>query len=127
MGARLIIKEVPYAEMTRTIMRIKLQKRLREMQQGPMDTFGMFTTYEETGPLHRDWDLIDVPLLSIITGREISYDELGMVPEEQSAYPGSRNQWTEKDSERYMQMADLFWWYLKMDVYQSILGGTRLL
>ncbi|KAI0387578.1 hypothetical protein F5Y04DRAFT_7692 [Hypomontagnella monticulosa] len=126
LGARLIIKEVPFAEMTRTIMRMKLQKRLWDMQQGPMDTYGMFETYEETGPLHRDWDLIDVPLLSTITGRNITYDELGMVPEEQSAYPRSRSQWTEKDSERYMQMADLFWWYLKMDVYQSILGGTRL-
>lgn len=126
LGARLIIREIPFAEMTRQMMRIKLQMRLQEMQQSPIDAFGMFATYEENGPLHKDWDLIDVPLLSTITGRDVSYDELGMVPEERSAYRRSRNNCTEKDMERYQQMSDLFWWYCKMDVYQSILGGTRL-
>ncbi|KAI1386255.1 uncharacterized protein F4822DRAFT_310470 [Hypoxylon trugodes] len=122
LGARLIIKEIPYAEMTRNMMRFKLRER---SQEPPVDVFGMFTTYDN-GPLHNDWDLINVPLLSAITGREISYDELGMLPEEHSAYRTSRNTYTEKDKERYQQLSDLFWWYCKMDVYQSILGGTRL-
>lgn len=108
-------------------MAIKLQMRLQEMQQTPIDAFGMFPTYEENGPLHKDWDLIDVPLLSAITGRDISYDELGMVPEERSQYRRSRTTQTERDMERYQQMSDLYWWYCKMDVYQSILGGTQLL
>lgn len=128
LGSRLIIREIPYAEMTRTMMEIKTQRRMQqEMEQPQMDAFGMFTSYEESGPMHKDWDLIDVPLLSAITGRDISYEELGMVPEERSAYRRSRNKYTEKDMERYEQLSDLFWWYCKMDVYQSILGGTRLL
>ncbi|KAI1461483.1 hypothetical protein F4805DRAFT_284469 [Annulohypoxylon moriforme] len=126
LGARLLFREIPFAEMTRNMMAIKLQMRLQEMQQSPIDAFGMFPTYEENGPLHKDWDLIDVPLLSAITGRDISYDELGMVPEERSQYRRSRSTHTEKDMERYQQMSDLYWWYCKMDVYQSILGGTQL-
>ncbi|KAL7627647.1 hypothetical protein AAE478_001840 [Parahypoxylon ruwenzoriense] len=126
LGARLILKDIPFAEMTRTMMRIRLQRRMQELQQPQMDAFGMFTSYDESGPLHEDWDFIDVPLLSVITGKDVSYDELGMVPEEQSAYRGSRNKFTDKDMDRYEQMSDLFWWYCKMDVYQSILGGTRL-
>ncbi|KAI1142202.1 hypothetical protein F5Y05DRAFT_402162 [Hypoxylon sp. FL0543] len=126
LGARLIIREIPYAEMTRQMMRIKTRLRLQEMQRSPIHAFGMFAAYEENGPLHKDWDLLDVPLLSVITGKDISYDELGMVPEERSAYRTSGSKCTEKDMERYQQMSDLFWWYCKMDVYQSILGGTRL-
>ncbi|KAI0888823.1 uncharacterized protein GGS22DRAFT_152449 [Annulohypoxylon maeteangense] len=126
LGARLLFREIPFAEMTRNMMAIKLQMRLQEMQQSPIDAFGMFPTYEENGPLHKDWDLIDVPLLSAITGRDISYDELGMVPEERSQYRRSRTQHTERDMEKYQQMSDLYWWYCKMDVYQSILGGTQL-
>ncbi|KAI0111803.1 hypothetical protein F4814DRAFT_450480 [Daldinia grandis] len=126
LGARLIIKEIPFAEMTRAMMRIKCQQRIQEMQQPPIDVFGMFTTYEETGPLHKDWDHLDVQLLSEITGKNVSFDELGMIPEEHSAYPRSRYQHTEKDMETYQQLSDLFWWYCKQDVYQSVLGGTRL-
>ncbi|KAI4863924.1 hypothetical protein F4820DRAFT_356464 [Hypoxylon rubiginosum] len=126
LGARLIIKEIPFAEMTRAMMAIKTQKRLQDMEQPSMDAFGMFTSYEESGPLHKDWDLIDVPLLRVVTGLDISYDELGMLPEAQSAYRRSRDGYTGKDMERYEQLSDLFWWYCKMDVYQSILGGTRL-
>lgn len=127
LGARLILKEIPLAEMTRTMMGIKMQKRLDDMRNPSIDLFDMFATYEESGPLHKDWDQINVSLLSAITGRDISYDELGMVPEAQSRYSRSSYTYTSKDMERYEQLSDLFWWYCKMDVYQSILGGTRLL
>ncbi|KAI2624389.1 hypothetical protein GGR54DRAFT_629665 [Hypoxylon sp. NC1633] len=126
LGARLIIREIPFAEMTRTMMAIKVERRLQGLQQSPMDAFGVFASYEESGPMHKDWDLIDVPLLNAITGRDISYEDLGLAPEGQSAYLGPRDRYTEKDMERYEQLSDLFWWYCKMDVYQSILGGTRL-
>lgn len=126
LGARLILKEIPLAEMTRTMMGIKMQKRLDDMRNPSIDLFDMFATYEESGPLHKDWDQINVSLLSAITGRDISYDELGMVPEAQSRYSRSSYTYTSKDMERYEQLSDLFWWYCKMDVYQSILGGTRL-
>ncbi|KAI1075044.1 hypothetical protein F5B20DRAFT_398442 [Whalleya microplaca] len=126
LGARLIIKEIPFAEMTRSMMGLKLRERLRELHQSQMDGYGLFTSYEEPKPLHKDWDLIDVPLLSVITGRDVSYDDLGMVPEEQSSHRTSKQKFTEKDMETYEHLSDLFWWYCKMDVYQSILGGTRL-
>ncbi|OTB03291.1 hypothetical protein M426DRAFT_60729 [Hypoxylon sp. CI-4A] len=128
LGARIILRDIPFAEMTRNMMAIKMQMRLQEVQHPPIDSFGMFETYEDKGPLHQDWDLIDVSLLRVITGIDISPDDLGMIPDNQSTYPKPRNtaNMTEKDMERYQQMSDLFWWYCKMDVYQSILGGTTL-
>lgn len=34
---------------------------------------------------------------------------------------------TERDIDQYENVRDLYWWYCKMDVYQSMLGGTKLL
>ncbi|KAI1639879.1 hypothetical protein F4809DRAFT_49498 [Biscogniauxia mediterranea] len=125
LGSRWIIKDIPYVEMTRAMMSLKLQRRQREMEQAQMDGFDGFPPYEEPGPLHRDWDQIDVPLLSILTGRDLTYDDFGMIPGA-SSYPTSKNYYTERDMEKYEHLSDLFWWHCKMDVYQSILGGTRL-
>jgi hypothetical protein len=158
LGARLIMKDIPFPEMTRTMMDIK--RRLRQKKelfkqqqqapmnhndpfdpfdpfdQGPQSAFGVYNHLEQPQPdplegepdgLYRDWDCIDVPLLRIITGKILTYDELGMVPEEKSIYPRKRGQVTEKDIDTYEQLSDLFWWYAKMDIYQSVLGGSRLL
>ncbi|KAI1497701.1 hypothetical protein F5X99DRAFT_357250 [Biscogniauxia marginata] len=126
LGSRWIIKDIPYVEMTKAMMALKLQQRQREMEQSQMDGFGSFPSYDEPGFLHRDWDQIDVPLLSILTGKDLNYDDFGMIPGPMNSYPQSKNFYTEKDMERYEHLSDLFWWHCKMDVYQSILGGTRL-
>ncbi|KAI0525919.1 hypothetical protein F5B22DRAFT_260157 [Xylaria bambusicola] len=122
LGAKWIIKEIPLSEMTRAIMAIKMQKRQTEMELGIL---GDCSSTDDSDFLYRDWDLIDVSLLSTIMGREVSCDDLGMLPEELSAHPRPKYIYTNKDMERYEQLSDLFWWYCKMDVYQSILGGTR--
>ncbi|KAI0430165.1 hypothetical protein F5Y09DRAFT_239004 [Xylaria sp. FL1042] len=125
LGARWIIREIPLSEMTRAIMAIKMQKRQAEMEQAQFGSFGDFPSAEDSGFLYKDWDLIDVSLLSTLMGREVSCDDLGMLPAELSSHPPPKYIYTNKDMERYEQLSDLFWWYCKMDVYQSILGGTR--
>ncbi|KAI0542986.1 hypothetical protein GGR58DRAFT_496452 [Xylaria digitata] len=125
LGARWIIKEIPLSEMTRAIMAIKMQKRQAEMEQSQFRTFGDYPSTEDSGFLYKDWDLMDVSLLSTIMGHEVSCDDLGMLPEDLSSHPRPKYIYTNKDIERYEQLSDLFWWSCKMDVYQSILGGTR--
>ncbi|KAI1437187.1 hypothetical protein GGR50DRAFT_118455 [Xylaria sp. CBS 124048] len=125
LGARWIIKEIPLSAMTRAIMGIKMQKRHEEVERSQFQTFGDYDSTEDSGFLYKDWDLMDVSLLSTIMGYEVSYDDLGMLPEHLSSHPRPKYIYTDKDIERYEQLSDLFWWYCKMDVYQSILGGTR--
>ncbi|KAI1823116.1 hypothetical protein F4861DRAFT_348514 [Xylaria intraflava] len=125
LGARWIIKEIPLSAMTRAIMAIKMQKRHDEMERAQYHTLGDYHSTEDPGFLYKDWDLMDVSLLSTIMGFDVSYDDLGMLPEDLSSHPRPKYIYTEKDMERYEQLSDLFWWYCKMDVYQSILGGTR--
>ncbi|KAI1258387.1 hypothetical protein F5Y18DRAFT_356890 [Xylariaceae sp. FL1019] len=125
LGARWILKEIPLSEMTRAIMSIKMQKRQSELEQSRFGIYEDYPAAEEPNFLYKDWDLMDVSLLSTLLGYEVSYDELGMLPEALSSRPKPKNIYTNKDMERYEQLSDLFWWYGKMDVYQSILGGTR--
>lgn len=150
LGGRWIIKDIPYPDMSRKIMDIKRRLREKKIQalqnpqpqsfvgfdEGPFSAFGVYDHQMgqqrdplegETDPLYHDWDLIDVPLLNILTGRRIDTDELGFVPQDRSKYPRSPGKFTEKDIDLYETLSDLFWWYCKMDIYQSVLGGTRLL
>lgn len=145
LGARWIIKDIPYREMTRCMMAIKRQIRERkerkeqqQQQQIPYDPYGdgSFAAFgihshpdgfqNMPEPLYSDWDDISVPLLTSITGRMVTYEEMGMVPGERDEDSRRRAKFTEKDMDTYEQLSDLFWWYCKMDVYQSVLGGTKL-
>lgn len=128
------MKDIPLAEMTRAAMATQMtrrqQHRFSEPTQNPPQQAQDTPSDEESGQLYTDWDLIDVTFLSTIFGRDISYDELGMIPAEFSTYPRTafpHGSFTNKDLETYQQLSDLFWWYCKMDNYQSILGGTKLL
>ncbi len=133
LGGRWIIREIPLAEMTRSIMAMKMEERHRREKAAEFQSQSGFAGLhhheeeEEHTMLHKDWDDIDVDFLKAITGKNLSYDEFGMIPEEFSAFPRPRKKITTKDIETYEKLSDLFWWYAKMDVYQSVLGGTRLL
>ena len=100
------------------------RRNFEDFQRGELTDLSFFDSVEEH--LHADWDHVDLDLLSLITGRHVTPDEMGMIPEHLSSSP-KRHSFTEKDMETYEQLTDLFWWYCKMDVYQSVLGGTRLL
>ncbi|KAK6085791.1 C6 finger domain-containing protein [Seiridium cupressi] len=149
LGGRWIIKDIPFPDMGRKVMDIKRrlrEKKLQDMQNqqqqillgvddGPFSAFGVYDhqfdpqpdpLQGEMDPPYHDWDLMNLPLLSVLTGRNIHPDELGFVPEEHSNYPRSPGKLTAKDIELYETLSDLYWWYCKMDVYQSVLGGTRL-
>jgi hypothetical protein len=68
---------------------------------------------------------LDYELLTAITGREISAEDYGL--EEDGELNAQSFAVTERDIEKFENFSDLYWWFSKMDVYQSILGGTKLL
>jgi len=120
-GARAIIREHNIGEMTRGIlaMRRKRQQRLEELRnQQPYDAFMRFNL-----PVENDFEGVDTALLSQISGKLVNYDEPH--PKHSSRNPPRR--YTDRDVETYELVRDLFWWYCKMDVYQSFLGATPLL
>lgn len=122
-GARAILKEIPLRKMTQTVLRLK--KAQHRMQREYLETQAPGDFFPPFGDSELDMTAVDTDLLSQITGKDVNYEEYD------HPLGGSRNQpaapCTERDVEHYENLSDLFWWYCKMDVYQSILGGTRLL
>ena len=137
-GARAIIREIPLKEMTKAVLGLKRrrQQRLRDLllrrqqqqtrsQFGAADPFDVPVAEEYSAPT-ADFTDVNPGLISQITGRPVSYEEYGHIYDEDCQKRTTRK-YTERDIETYEHISDLYWWYCKMDVYQSILGATSLL
>lgn len=124
-GARAILKEIPLHEMTRAMLALKRNRRQRLADiRNAQQPFGPAFPYNSG--LENDMDEVNPALLSQLSGHAVSYDDYGYVSESPSTWVPPKR-YTERDMQTYEHVSDLFWWYCKMDVYQSILGGTPLL
>ncbi|KAK2011161.1 hypothetical protein LZ32DRAFT_534401 [Colletotrichum eremochloae] len=115
-GSRLLIREVPFRQMTKNILPLKRTRRalFQESQSQPLDPF--FMGHDNTHMVSHDLDDLDLGLLSKITNQHVSYED---------DEPPISNYYTDRDIEHYEHLRDLYWWYCKMDVYQSVLGGGK--
>lgn len=123
-GARILFREIPFRHMTRTVLAAKRRARERGERERMEQIFNPLVDFhdEEARPEEED---LDVEFLRVISGRNLEEGDYGAgvdlegLPESQMA--------TDRGIEHYEHLRDLFWWNCKMDVYQSILGATRLL
>jgi len=123
-GARAILREIPLGQMTRDITAWERKKRHQLLNLGGDHQCDAFCQPRHEIPEH-DPDWLDVNLIAQITGKSVRYGDTGYVVDENQR--PSTKQYTERDVESYEHLRELFWWYCKMDVYQSILGATPLL
>ncbi|KAK2063654.1 hypothetical protein LY76DRAFT_184456 [Colletotrichum caudatum] len=116
-GSRLSIREVPFRQMTKNILPLKRARRalLQENKsRQPLDPF--YKGHDNTHMTSHDLDDLDLGLLSRITNQHVSYED---------DEPPMNSYYTDRDIEHYEHLRDLYWWYCKMDVYQSVLGGGK--
>jgi hypothetical protein len=124
-GTSILLKEIPLDKMTRDILPLKRRKR-KELEAQQVDSFDPFYPGFSQPIVNHDLDDVDVGILSHITGRPLNHEDFGQgVMDAEPSTPRAYH--TDRDIENYEHLRDLFWWYTKMDVYQSFLGGTRLL
>lgn len=81
-----------------------------------------FTTDAST----KNDNLINEDLVSAIMGWQIRYDQYGFVLDGNKSETSHRPL-TAKEMEEFDIQRDLFWWYCKQDMYQSMVSGNRLL
>lgn len=124
-GARILFQEVPFRHMTRTVLAIKRRRRERMEQERLEQAFNPLLDYYESDVADPEFEDVDVAFLGLISGRPLDPEDYGMGTD-LSRFPPSQLP-TDRDIEHYEHLRDLFWWNCKMDVYQSILGATRLL
>ena len=130
LGARELIMDIDFATMSKRIRAHNAQVRMSK-KNGQLEDFSanFETVFPQRKPsgeffLENSEDLDDT-FVSDLMGREIKLNQDGSKGEEPST-PTSRPL-TPKEIETYRGQCDLYWWYAKQDMYQSIISGNRLL
>ena len=133
-GARELIMDIDFPRMVKRIeahrqqqeeteARLKLEMQYgftnsywHEYAQGVLDDF----------PSKVDRQL-DERLISTIMGWAMRYDQHGRIADESDSAPHIEPPLSALDIENFDIQCELFWWYAKHDIYQSIISGNRLL
>ena len=126
-GARELILEVDYAGMTKRINAYKAETSAHNKSgfySYGQDTFNKSRLAFDI--LRTDKEL-DENLISTIMGWRTRYDEYGRVIDQSEPPSHYHVPLTSKDVETFEIQCDLFWWYAKQDMYQSLVSGNRLL
>ncbi|KAL2134768.1 hypothetical protein VTI74DRAFT_10842 [Chaetomium olivicolor] len=119
-GARAVIRDIPFSRLTRDVLAYRRSKREQELRNHRCNEL----CFASHGDLSVDPNEVDTELIFQLSGQRVDYDiGQGRVLGDSPQAPRI----TERDVETYEQLRDLYWWFCKMDVYQSFLGGTRLL
>jgi hypothetical protein len=135
LGARQLLDEYDFAGMTKRIKQLRIYKDTQRRQWhrpesdasvAPMQSDSVRKVAEEAS--FASIQDIDEDLVGIFMGQAIRYDGLGVVKiETDDPAGGVEPELTRHDVEDYEVRRDLFWWFAKQDMYQSLLSGNRLL
>ncbi|KAL8950463.1 MAG: hypothetical protein Q9222_003503 [Ikaeria aurantiellina] len=128
-GARELLLEIDFAGLTKRINAYKAETYRR--RKGSLYEYGHDYYYNEQQRqsldiLRTDKDL-DENLIGTLMGWRTRYDEYGRVINTDEAPSDYHIPLTLKDIEDFEIQCDLFWWYAKQDMYQSLISGNRLL
>ncbi|KAL8906694.1 MAG: hypothetical protein Q9207_001880 [Kuettlingeria erythrocarpa] len=128
-GARELLLEIDFAGMTKRIKAYKTE--MNTTKKSSMYNYGHDAHYDSQRRmsfdiLRTDNDL-DEHLISVLMGYRTRYDEYGQVLDASEPPSNYHLPLAPKDVENFEIQCDLYWWYAKQDMYQSLISGNRLL
>jgi hypothetical protein len=124
LGAAQLLREIDFASMAKYIRSVKIQQRREEHARGYRSHQLVHGFYEERNRYASDE--LDEGIVGMLMGKKLRYDQYGEIVEDCASDDHGTTVYTERDLEMYETRRDLFWWYCKQDVYQSLLGGGCL-
>ncbi|KAG0649523.1 putative transcriptional regulatory [Hyphodiscus hymeniophilus] len=128
LGAKQLVREIDYSGMTKQIKSLKAQHRQKERETiYQAEQQGSRGYYEDRTRFQATIEDVDENIVGMLMGQKLRYDQYGRIMDDAAPDRGSGRIFTQRELEVYETQRDLFWWYCKQDVYQSILGGGRLL
>ncbi|ROV91661.1 hypothetical protein VMCG_09226 [Cytospora schulzeri] len=119
-GARQLIKETPFSEMSRQILAIHQQRRQRWVEIQAQNPFGALMP--QLDHVNHELADVDLGLVSRLSGKPVRF----LNPQGSPTWESKPRRCTDRDLENFELMMDLYWWFCKMDVYQSTLGASKL-
>ncbi|KAL2012557.1 hypothetical protein VTN00DRAFT_82 [Thermoascus crustaceus] len=129
-GSAQLIKEIDFAGLTRDI---RAHRRRVKAQKEQMTRSGLWSEHyqhfgdsmSEDDPFGEIESDLNEDLIGTLMGRPVDYDKLGQVQDED--HQSRPKYFTKKDIENYRIQGDLYWWYAKQDIFQSLISGNQLL
>ncbi|KAK3987820.1 transcriptional regulatory protein moc3 [Cladorrhinum sp. PSN332] len=115
-GGSAIIKEIPFKRLTEDVLALRRRQREQVFLNHQCNEVCYATHHEQLA----DPDEVDNDLIYQLTGQTVEWGRYSPNSDSRAS------KLTERDVETYEQLRDLYWWYCKMDVIQSFLGGTLL-
>lgn len=127
-GAAQLLAELDFRSLTQEFRRLKAAQTAQE-QMFPYQNPDMLIDQRQFEQRIKDSVMMpDEALVSTIVGKKVNYDDFGRVFEENSRQQERRKSIPEKlDLRSYETLQDLYWWYARQDVYQSIVSGNPLM
>ena len=131
-GARELVMDIDFARMAKRIENQRCRQEEAEtryqLHHGMANGYVQLHSRRFSDDFPSKYDRhLDENLISTIMGRKISYDQYGRIVDDEEYAMKSENPLTPQDVETFEVQCDLFWWYAKQDMYQSIISGNRLL
>ena len=129
-GARELISEIDFAKMARRIEAHRSRQEEDEARSRSYSFNGYTNVFFKPSQIDMPAQAarrLDENLISTLTGFSTRYNDYGQVIDDTEPIPATEEPLKPKDIEHFQVQCDLFWWYAKQDVYQSILSNNRLL
>jgi hypothetical protein len=126
-GAQRLITELDFRSLTREARRLRAAQTAME-RQFPYQNPEMLIDQRQFDRRLKERAMVpDEGLVSTIVGKKVSYDDFGMVFEDNGARHDTRPNIPKMDLQGFETLQDLYWSYARHDVYQSIVSGHRLM
>lgn len=127
-GAQRLITELDFRSLTREARRLKAAETAQERQFPYQNPEMLIDQRQFDMRLNERAMMPDENLVSTIVGKTVSYDAFGMVFEENGQRQETRSSLPEQlDLRSFETLQDLYWSYVRHDVYQSIISGNPLM
>lgn len=125
-GAVQLIREIDFTRLTRDLRAHRRDAKARKQGWWGMDDSLTPHAYNEDDPFSEKEAEVSDAVLSVLAGNAVNYDQAGHV--ESDDYQSARKpHFTAKDIEEFRIQCDLYWWYCKQDLFQSLISGNELL
>ncbi|KAF7163140.1 hypothetical protein CNMCM5623_008210 [Aspergillus felis] len=129
-GSAQLVREIDFAALTRDIRshrrRVWAQRqRMLKGQSAHADYYAFNEGFLEDDPFAEKESSIDEKFIGSLLGRAVNYDQFGQI--EDGRIRSHERHFTRKDIETYRIQCDLYWWYCKQDMIQSVIGGGGLI
>ncbi|KAK3684490.1 hypothetical protein LTR37_020238 [Vermiconidia calcicola] len=118
-GTKQLFLETDFSTMSKQLRRMKNERAARRGQ-GKKRKASSARTQAQDEVLDQIHD-VDERIISELSGREVRYDSHGQITTSANTVPPPL------DLGKFEILKDLYWWYLKQDVYQSIISGNPLM